>query len=747
MFMKKIYLTAVGLLLSVPLVAQLYVEPEKDVECTVFLMKEGRGRAQQGLEIWDDCIFSCEDGGHVNIYDFKTADSRPIAGFELASSHPDNHVNNVCFGTETKRGASFPLLYITNGKVGSDLEWKCFVESITRRGKQFSSELVQTIELDASKWAEKGYVSIFGAPSWLVDREQGFIWIFSARKRTVAAVTKHAWENQYVATKFRIPSLEEGARVRFDENDILDQVVFPYDVWFTQAGCMHDGKIYYCFGVGKQDDSRPSCIRVYDTRTRTITARYNVQDQIIYEPEDIVVKDGFMYVNTNTNPRKTSDLPCIFKVSLPKQKPETGNALDEIRRDPERAGGVYYVTDLSHPMTPAPKGYKPFYINGYFRHGARHIDDAQTYPAIYGVLEKAHATNNLTDFGKAIYERLAPFKMNVFYKEGDLTQIGYRQAREIGRRMVLNYPEVFEGDPYLKANATNVLRVAATMQAVSSGILSLRPELEWAEIDNSRSFLPALNPYGSVCPDRHPIDGYILGKENSWYAKYRAYMNEKLDIDAFFARLFVDPAQIEKEYDKHDLIHRFWLMASLMQCLDRQVPLWDLFTEDEILSWAEIENYKYFAQKGPEPSSHGRSWGLGSRTLRHLLEESAEDLVRKRHGINLNFGHDGVLMALLTNLQVGNWARKAHDSGEALRSWRYWDIPMGANLQMIFYRSEDNADILVKFMLNEKDLQLPLNAVEASYYRWEEVYNFYMNHCDKVEKSLAETMKLSYEDF
>ena len=745
--MKKIYLSVVCLLISIPLIAQLYAEPEKEVECSVFLAKEGRGRAQQGLEIWDDYIFSCEDGGHVNIYDFKSADPKPVAGFELASSHPDNHVNNVCFGVETKRGASFPLLYITNGKVGSELEWLCFVESITRRGKRFSSEIAQTIELDGSKWAEKGYVSIFGAPSWLVDRERGFIWIFSARKRTVAKVTKHAWENQYVATKFRIPSLSEGAKVRLDENDILDQVVFPYEVWFTQAGCMHDGKIYFCFGVGKQDDSRPSCIRVYDTDRRTITARYNVQEQVIYEPEDIVVKDGVMYVNTNTNAKKTSDLPCIFKLSLPKEKPVTENPLDEIRRDPERAGGVYYVTDLSHPVTPAPKGYTPFYINGYFRHGARQIDDEVTYPAIYGVLEKAHATNNLTDFGKALYERLEPFKKNVFYKEGDLTQIGYRQTREIGRRMVQNYPEVFEGHPYLKTNATNVLRVAATMQSVNSGILSLRPGLEWAEIDNSRSFLTTLNPYGNVCPGRSPLDKYILGKENSWYKKYRSYIDEKLDVDAFFRRLFIDVTQVESEYDKYDLIHRFWLMASLMQCLDRQVPIWDIFTEEEILAWAEIENYKYFAQKGPEPVSHGRSWGLASRTLRHLLDESAEDLVRKRHGINLNFGHDGVLMAILTNLQAGTWAREASNSKEALQSWKYWDIPMGANLQMIFYQSEGNPDVLVKFMLNEKDLRLPLEAVEASYYKWNEVYKFYIEHCDKVEKSLAETLKLSYEDF
>ena len=40
--MKKIYLSVVCLLISIPLIAQLYVEPEKEVECSVFLAKEGR---------------------------------------------------------------------------------------------------------------------------------------------------------------------------------------------------------------------------------------------------------------------------------------------------------------------------------------------------------------------------------------------------------------------------------------------------------------------------------------------------------------------------------------------------------------------------------------------------------------------------------------------------------------------------------------------------------------------------------
>lgn len=131
-----------------------------------------------------------------------------------------------------------------------------------------------------------------------------------------------------------------------------------------------------------------------------------MQEQVIYEPEDIVVKDGVMYVNTNTNAKKTSDLPCIFKLSLPKEKPGEPKILST------RYAGIRNVRrrvlcdrSFTSGYAGAPKDNTPFYINGYFRHGARQIDDEVTYPAIYGVLEKAHATNNLTDFGKALYEQ------------------------------------------------------------------------------------------------------------------------------------------------------------------------------------------------------------------------------------------------------------------------------------------------------------------------------------------------------
>ena len=50
------------------------------------------------------------------------------------------------------------------------------------------------------------------------------------------------------------------------------------------------------------------------------------------------------------------------------------SAYDEIKADIDKAGGVYFMYPFDTPSaTPAPKGYEPFYISHYGRHGARYI--------------------------------------------------------------------------------------------------------------------------------------------------------------------------------------------------------------------------------------------------------------------------------------------------------------------------------------------------------------------------------------
>lgn len=281
-------------------------------EVSIFMEKTVHGRAQQGMSVWGNYFFCLEDGGHVNVYPFKKGARKPVGSFDLASSSKDNHSNNAEFGVEKKPGASFPLMYVSVGKPGAAIDWVCNVESITRKGKQWSSELAQQIILDkCDGWKEAGYTEIFGAPSWLVDKERNTLWVFSAIQRTTPQVTKRNEDNLYVATMFRIPTLSEGKTVHLGVRDILKQVTLPYDIGFTQAGCVIDGIIYYCFGVGNESANRPAAMRAYDTDNGTILRRYDIFHQVLQEPEDLVVIGNWIYLGTNGGRDNT---PLIYKI-------------------------------------------------------------------------------------------------------------------------------------------------------------------------------------------------------------------------------------------------------------------------------------------------------------------------------------------------------------------------------------------------------------------------------------------------
>ena len=79
---------------------------------------------------------------------------------------------------------------------------------------------------------------------------------------------------------------------------------------------------------------------------------------------------------------------------------------DEIRRDHGKAGGVYYMYQFDSALkrTVPPKGYKPFYISHYGRHGARYVLSDDQYELPYSVLSKAAADSALTETGMQAWQ-------------------------------------------------------------------------------------------------------------------------------------------------------------------------------------------------------------------------------------------------------------------------------------------------------------------------------------------------------
>ena len=89
---------------------------------------------------------------------------------------------------------------------------------------------------------------------------------------------------------------------------------------------------------------------------------------------------------------------------------------------------------------------------------------------------------------------------------------------------------------------------------------------------------------------------------------------------------------------------------------------------------------------------------------------------------DLCFGHDWPFLGLVCYLGLEGVSER-YTVEEAAANWlpSYY-CPFATNLQMIFYRSKKSDDILVKFLMNERETKLPaLQAVNGIFYRWDDV--------------------------
>lgn len=119
-------------------------------------------------------------------------------------------------------------------------------------------------------------------------------------------------------------------------------------------------------------------------------------------------------------------------------------ARQEVADNPAKAGGVYYAYPVTESHnTPAPKGYTPFYVSHYGRHGSRYLIADQDYASVIDVMRKAHDAGKLSSLGEDVYNRLQLVWDEAEGRGGELTPLGARQHHDIAQRMYKAYPQVF----------------------------------------------------------------------------------------------------------------------------------------------------------------------------------------------------------------------------------------------------------------------------------------------------------------
>ena len=387
-------------------------------------------------------------------------------------------------------------------------------------------------------------------------------------------------------------------------------------------------------------------------------------------------------------------------------------AFEEIAQQPSKAGGIYHMypeSGFSRP-TPAPKGYKPFYISHYGRHGARFNSSNSMYDRFDQMMQKAHDDNALTEKGEDFYRRYHAQYPYCINRGGDLTEKGANQHRGIAKRMFTNYPSVFKGSGKIDARSTNVPRCILSMDYFCDQLKRLNPKLE-IEKTVTHDDMAFLNPHSLVNPSVTPTDEGYNNKYAYWQDNYKAMCRENTNPEAFFSRLFKDWNYVKNfTDDPMKLEIDFYYLACSNQCLDYEESYWDLFTQEEINLLWEAEDFVKGAEKDIEEGRCAR----------------------------LRFGHDIAIMSFMTLMNIDGWSTPAPTPHDAKDLWQDYNVQMGANIQFVFYKNR-KGDIIVRFMNNEKDVLFPIESAIAPYYEWASLKAYMEERIAVAEKIIATT--------
>ena len=410
---------------------------------------------------------------------------------------------------------------------------------------------------------------------------------------------------------------------------------------------------------------------------------------------------------------------------------EAQEAKDEIMSNIALSGSNYVAyRGPQKELTKAPKGYQPYYISHYGRHGSRYLIGDTDYDWPIQTLAKGDSLGKLTPLGQDVLRRLRLIREESRKRTGELSPLGAVQHRQIARRMYERFPEVFQGDVCIDAKSTVVIRC----------ILSMENELQELIIKNPRL---------RITHDASEHDMYFMNqKDDRLYnmkmprraqMKYDEYKREHNDYKRVLLSLFSDADYATYDVDGERLVSLLFKQASNLQSteLRKSITLYDIFTTDELYEFWQQANAWWYITYGPSPLSGGVQPFSQRNLLRNIIQQADSCLALEHPGATLRFGHETMVMPLTCLLDLNGYGRPIDDLSLVNASgWHNYDIfPMGANVQFIFFRNKKGGPVLVKVLLNEDEATLPLTDQSmAPYYRWDDVRSYYLKKLDSYKE-------------
>ena len=394
------------------------------------------------------------------------------------------------------------------------------------------------------------------------------------------------------------------------------------------------------------------------------------------------------------------------------------NVLDEIKANPQKAYGTDYPYTFDAPaLTKAPKGYTPFYISHYARHGSRYYWNNSLYLELDTIMTEAHDKHLLNAEGEKFYTQYKALYQEFMEGMGELTRVGWDQHQGIARKMYESFPKVFKKGGTVRAISSTTGRCIISMSAFCQALVQCNPKIDIYE-QASRATLPGVKPDADDNPYRKSAPRARASIDMSGFNPTTL---EVASTDEILARLFISTEGLSRS--PRSIYSNLKNLYTSLPSIGHEELLQGLFKPEELYAGWERSNMISY-----------RNWYRDINVMKPILADILEQARLVIDGecndiASLRFGHDTNLGPLNILMGINMPKEGVTDPNELKYYFQDYQIGKAANLQFIFYKSKKNPEILVKCLQNGYEVMLPLDTDNYPYYKWTDFYNYYSEIC------------------
>ena len=420
-------------------------------------------------------------------------------------------------------------------------------------------------------------------------------------------------------------------------------------------------------------------------------------------------------------------------------------ALALIKENPDRAANNMHSYEFFELKdTPAPKGFKPFYIEHYGRHGSRYEDNHTFANAAMAGFAKLDSLNLLTDTGKKLYSEVSALVNEHIGMEGVLTPRGAREHQQIAARMAERYPEIFKNKDRQEVScfSSTKQRCILSMTNFSYSLKDKFPKLAFT-FTSAERYMSYINPSLHVRrPGSQPAARPAMpagarpagGTGFGGFGGPRPQQAPGIDLTRFLTPLFTDyDAALAQLSNPESFVKAIYSAGGLCQVLDFMgIDIFrTYFTPEELTYfWKSWNNQSYMMWGGSQENGDNIRYAV--RPLLMDFVEKADDALKdgSHRAADFRFGHDTTILPLAALLRIDDTQHRSLPFQQAneMGWYSFFQVPMATNCQMVFYKNKKN-EVLVKVLYNEKEVDIPgVEPVAGPYYKWSD----FRAHCIKL---------------